>query len=511
MRLPRHFVLVLTLATLAGMASAQGEPVENPNATDAARGASNSPSTVPSNGMAPSRGMADEMPRPEPGPKSGPGGNEEEQDARAYEVEGYLSTWARFENAGNENVLRLFADLNTDVHVGGDSPFMVRVNGRLQWTVTDKPIPGDLLYGYWDTFSGVFNGLLYELYVDVPDLVGEGSSVIAGRQFIDEGIYLQFDGARADLRLNSISPDLRLSVYGGLGVASSNVDGSQYWMAGVIAKGKLAQWNTRWRLQYLYVNEDFEGINDPIIDPLTDPASYPGQTLNDHLFGATVWQPLGRRAHLYGRFTLLNGRANELHLRYRTRTEEGEWTFLLEWYQLFQRLYNVTNDLTPYVPLLGSLDPFFRASARATWRPRGDMIVELGGAWRQLATSGDESAFNREWFNYYVSGTWLDLWKEKMDLTVAANGYATEADTQNVLTTSLDIRLRERLRLSIGIDYALYKYDWFSNTERENVWTYHAGVRWDINDSFRAVFDLSVDDDRVTTWTSFLARLTWAF
>ena len=89
------------------------------------------------------------------------------------------------------------------------------------------------------------------------------------------------------------------------------------------------------------MSQYFRGINDPVVDPITDPVSYPAQTLNDDLFGLSIWQPFGKQARIFARFTLLNGDANELHLRFRWFTKDGGWVVLAEWYQLFQRLFNV--------------------------------------------------------------------------------------------------------------------------------------------------------------------------
>ncbi|MHC4409792.1 MAG: hypothetical protein ACYS0F_12400, partial [Planctomycetota bacterium] len=252
----------------------------------------------------------------------------------------------------------------------GKVPFTIRVNGRGAWTMGSQPDPDSMVYSVWDTFSGNVNGVLYELYIAFPEIINKQSRVILGRQFIDEGVYLQFDGGRFDLALKDLAPDLVVSVYGGAGVEWGMPDGEEHWLVGVLGKGTIPKWKTRWRLQYLFVNQYFEGINDPAVGPIVDPVSYPAQTLEDHLVGATIWQPFGDQTRFLGRFTLLNGDANELHLRLRWFTKDGQWTVLAEWYQLFQRLFNVTNDLTPYVPMLGSFDPFFRATVKSGGRVR---------------------------------------------------------------------------------------------------------------------------------------------
>ena len=506
----RLILALLLTACLAGAQETGDEKTDEPAAGTTSTPEASTPeaSTGPDST---NPDMADHLPRPGDTTANETGAGDPPEDQRAWDIDGYLTSRLIYENAANEDVFRLFVDLNTDIHYRGKVPFMIRVNGRAAWTISDQPDPGDLLYGIWDTFNGNLEAVLYEAFIAFPKLINDKSRLVLGRQFIEEGVYLQYDGGRFDLSLDHLLSDLVLSVYGGAGVEWGHSDGEEHWLVGALAKGSIPQWKTRWRVQYLHVNQYFEGINDPAIGPLVDPVSYPAQTLEDDLFGVTVWQPLTDTARFFGRFTLLNGDANELQLRVRWHSKDGQWVVLVDWYQLFQRLFNVTNDLTPYVPMLGSFDPFFRATAKATWRPQAHLLFELGASWRVLENSEDENTFNHEWFNYYFTWSWLDLVDQKMDLTLTASGYDTSGNTQHVITSSLDYRIKENLLLSLGLDYALYKYIWFDNSERENVWTYRGELRWEPKPSLRAVFGVYVDDDRVTTWTYLVAKLVWKF
>jgi hypothetical protein len=131
--------------------------------------------------------------------------------------------------------------------------------------------------------------------------------------------------------------------------------------------------------------------------------------------------------------------------------------------------------------------------------------------WRVLDDADDEGVFNHEWFNYYATFTWAELVKEKVDLTLTLSGYDTDGSSQTVVTSNIDIRVKEKWLLSVGVDYALYKYIWFSDSEEENVWTYRGELQWDPSPQWRGVFGVYVDDDRITTWTYVIARLTWRF
>ena len=146
---------------------------------------------------------------------------------------------------------------------------------------------------------------------------------------------------------------------------------------------------------------------------------------------------------------------------------------------------------------------------RGTKRPNK---AQLDAAWRVLDDKEDEGTFNHEWFNYYVTFTWLELVKEKVDLTLTLSGYDSDAATnQTVATSNIDIRLKDKWLLSLGLDYALYKYDWFNNSEDENVWTYRGELRWDPSRAMRGTLGVYVNDDRITTWTYIVAKLTWRF
>ena len=91
------------------------------------------------------------------------------------------------------------------------------------------------------------------------------------------------------------------------------------------------------------------------------------------------------------------------------------------------------------------------------------------------------------------------------------NGFNSSGNEYTAVTSNADIRLRDKYLLSLGVDNAHYKYIWFSNSERENVWTYRAELRWDPSRKLRGVLGFYIDDDRITTWTMVVAKLTWRF
>ena len=304
--------------------------------------------------------------------------------------------------------------------------------------------------------------------------------------------------------------DLAASRFGGVPVRLGEAHRNDAWLAGLVARLKISD-RTRARLEYVHVSEFFEGVNVPPVDPFVEPVQIPAGHLDDDLFGLSLWHRLFDALRLFGRLTFLDGDVNELHLLGRWSTRDGRWTLVVVVYRLFGRLDNVTNDLTPFVPLLGNYEPFTRVTVRATRRIGDTWILQGAVGHRELDEERDEGTFNHEFNQYTFTATRLDLADRRLDLTLVANGYASTRNDVVAVGGHADVRLTATVELSAGVDYALFKYDWFQDTERENVWTYSARVRWKARKDLEFTGSATLDDDRFEeTWTVLL-KVVWRF
>ena len=162
--------------------------------------------------------------------------------------------------------------------------------------------------------------------------------------------------------------------------------------------------------------------------------------------------------------------------------------------------------------MLGSYDPFFRLTGRAVYRPNDDWILQAGLAWRQLEDETDERTFNHTYLSYNVNATRVGLAEGKLDVTLSGVGYSsTQTNDTFVLNANAIYRLTQAVGLSGGVDYSLYKYVYFNNSEREDVWTFWIRARWQARKDLRIVGGISVDDTRFTTYTTVYVRATWRF
>ena len=429
------------------------------------------------------------------------------EEALQWEVEGYLKSEFVYRSVGSEDDLDFYQDFHVDVSREGARPVSARASGRLFWDLAGNQQPNDLLRSYWDGFGTDAQVRMYEAWAQVDRLMDEALSVRAGRMFLDEGTWFHIDGVRLDLDRKE---DIDYTTVFGVPVRFGEPSRSGNWMAGLVMRHRLDP-KTRYRVEYYHVSESFEGINDPVIDPVQQPVSLSAERLEDDYLGFTVWHDPDRAWHLFGRFSLLEWDANELQLRVRWRTEDGRVLVIGEWYQLFSRLNNVTNDLSPFVPMLGSYFPFYRASLRATYRHGEDWVFQSGISHRELEEEADEGTFNHEYNHYYVSATRVDLQDGRMDLTITANGYESTGNDVWAVTSNLDYRLDPEWTLSGGVDYSFFKYDWFQNTEREDVWTWFLRARWKAKKDVRADFEAMLEDDRFDVYWSFVASVVVRF
>jgi hypothetical protein len=465
------------------------------------------PGTATAESPSPSESTEGGSPKALKSPEVPPGGDESDL---GIEIDGYARQTFKWRASGSERDLDSYTDLVADVVVPGDLTIRGRLNGRLVTDLLENQEADDRLRDYWDSQDGDFHSRLYEAYVVVEDLMKGRATAWAGRQFIDEGNWFHFDGLRVDVGLDEIHRGLEATGLIGVPVTFDEENRSGNWIGGFVLRGKPSR-ETTLRFEYYHVSEEIEGFNDPVTAPYHQPVAIPDERIEDDLLGLSAWHRFGKAIRLYGRFSLLNGDANELHLRGRWTSEDGVWTGVLEYFQMFERLHSVTNDLSPGTPMLGVYEPYTRIGGRVDCRPDDHWLLQVGYSHRVLEDDDDEGTFNHEYDHTFGSVSALGVIDPRLDLTLTANAYASDLNDQVAAGGHADFRAGDTLTLSGGVDYALFKYDWFQDTEREDVWTYSLGGRWRYSKTLDFRARLTVDDDRFHTFTTFRLSATVRF
>jgi hypothetical protein len=493
----------LLLAVLAAPVRAE-ETAPDPALPDAGKEISDGGTGEPDDGM---DAAEDTAPEPEAPVAEG----DASQGGLDLEIGGYVRGKLEARWADSDSDLDLRTDVLLDaIHRGEDMSIRARLNGSAHWDVSGDQDRGDVLYDYWDTFDSELRARLYELFVEADGLLDGAVKLRLGRQFFQEAVPLHFDGLRADVDLGEAVEGLDLSVLGGLIVYHDERSRNGDWLAGLAARYRAGKATTI-RFEYYHVAEEFDGINDTVVDPALQTYRLDDENLDDDYFGLSVWHAIDRRFRLYGRSTLLNGDFNELQLRGRYTSEDGVWGATLEFYEMFERLRNVTNDLSPYVPLLGTYEPFWRLGGRVEFRPDDAWLFQAGYTRRELEDDDDEGPFNHTFDHYFATATAFGLVRPGLDLSLIMNGYESDRNDTFALGGSADYEATKELTVSAGVDYALFKYDFLQDTEREDVWSYWLDARWRVAEKTDLRGRLSLTDDDFETYVTLEVSVTVRF
>jgi len=89
-----------------------------------------------------------------------------------------------------------------------------------------------------------------------------------------------------------------------------------------------------------------------------------------------------------------------------------------------------------------------------------------------------------------------------------ATGFDSSRNETAAVSGHAAYRLNAKVDLSGGVDYSYFKYDFFLNTEREDVWTYWVKARWKLARKTTLDGEVSIDNDRFDTYTTVLLRVT---
>jgi hypothetical protein len=183
----------------------------------------------------------------------------------------------------------------------------------------------------------------------------------------------------------------------------------------------------------------------------------------------------------------------------------------LDYFELLTTQKAQAIEFDPFFDSAGEYDPYRELRASAS-KGFGDHFDLTGGAdVRRLADDGDEAEFNREFERWYLQPIVTDWPIEGMAFSVT--GEIWDADDEKTETYGADLSqsFDHDLRVRIGSVYSLYKYDYYSSSERDHVRTYYAGLDCKCTKSVRLRLDYQHEIDPTSTFDTILAAATWTF
>jgi hypothetical protein len=342
-----------------------------------------------------------------------------------------------------------------------------------------------------DTYADAVNARIYHAYLSYRLCNSPVAQVRLGRQWLDVGEYITFDGLYAESARTAcgcfgiaafagiptylFEPEIEGDFTGGLQLFAKP------WKGGEL---ELDWTHVQDRNVYGDMENDLFNLvwNQRIGTASTARVQY--QHLDDEprLFRGSidaVW--LEADAVVRGYFhTLLNAQA--------------------------ERAY----DFDYYFWAALDLEPYWQGHVAASKAIGTCLDAEVGFTMRRLFDSADEGVYNREWEQYFAAVSSYDWLLEGLSLTLTGEYWNS---TEDFWTAVFDIEYRPSRcwRFVLGTDYSAYQYDIFLDDELENVYSVYARVGWRPSQRWNFDVRVRVEDTDYGTYTTLDAMAQFNF
>jgi hypothetical protein len=343
-----------------------------------------------------------------------------------------------------------------------------------------KGLRADVFSGLVDTYDSSPETKLYSAYVDFNKLAGV-DFLRAGRQFnYDTPEIVQFDGLRLDTKPWFGKHETVFSFYGGLPVHLYEHSPKGDALGGVAAEGRPWQ-GGRLRLDYIHVTDDLSGEHAdsaPVEEHALDPVS---SIRHDDLISLSLWQTFRKPdVRVQGRFSVLDGEPRDGLARVIYSKPESQLQVAATYRAWFERQGRLATEFDTFFDTLRGQEPYHHGSLVVT-KGWNDYFWMESGVWvRRLLNGNKEAEFNREFDRYYQTFQIRDLPIKGLSYSVTGSWWDGKGRATDTAQVGADVTYscKKEFESSIGTDYALYKYDLFTNTEHDRVRSYYVKQRW---------------------------------
>jgi hypothetical protein len=398
-----------------------------------------------------------------------------------FPVTGSLSTRYRFRSGGGESDQDIYELLSMSVGDKSTQAITGHIDARLSADLdsTRTGLRSELFSSIVDTYNSPVNARLYSAYADFHRLAGL-EVLRVGRQWTYETPEVfQFDGVRVDTDSWCGKHELKFSFYGGVPVHQFDLNVEGDYLVGSAVEGK--PWNqARLRLDYVHADDRLENRNTNSADLVVQSLHPSHGTRQNDLVTLSFWQTLKNpNLRLQAQASALNGGMRDAMVRAVYNKQEWRLQLAATYRVWFDRQGRLANEFDYFFDTLAGQEPYHTGSLVATKGWTENFWMDAGLVTRRL-TDASETMFNREFDRYYTTLQIRDL--PVKGLTFSLTGSRWDGKDHGPTTSALggDITYdwQRKLQTSIGTDYAMYKYDFFTNKERDQVRSYYLRQRW---------------------------------
>ncbi len=314
-----------------------------------------------------------------------------------------------------------------------------------------------------DTYSRRVHGDVYYAYAELHRLLFIESARI-GRQTMDESpVVFHFDGARVDTMEWKQVFSLQAGVYAGIPVHYYESSWRGDTIYGAWAQAK--PWTgARFRAEFTRIRDAFEN-----------------STQRDELACFSGWQSIAEILTLHARYTLLEGHSRDHLLRGDLYVEDWDFRVNASWYRLYKTTELTSLETDFFTWTLHSYFPYDQFQLLVAKGLFTHLNLQAGADLRAVSPYDDEGPGNRSYQRYFFSPGIVDWPISGLSASVTLEYWNVKhSSSGDQKSAGFDVSYKgiKGLKLSAGSSFALYKYDFLEDLEREHVQTYYAKVSW---------------------------------
>ena len=409
-----------------------------------------------------------------------------------YSIHGTLSSRyrARWESDSEDHdlyqVLTLTAGDETRHRVTG------HLMGQVAYDLDGADTDGEYaFFSLEDTYDSSVTARLYHAYADVHRL-GTVETLRLGRQLVYETPEVAyFDGVRVETGELG-DRNVQFGLYGGVPVHPFESSPEGDLVLG--ASGSARPWRGgRLRLDWMHLeDESLLGENQ---DDLTTVAL-------DQAFAA-AWQ-------VGGEYSLLEGEERDYRLRASVNLVEEDLTVEASYYELLRTQSERSIPFDPFFATLFELFPYWQSRVLLSKGFESGITLEAGLDLRRVEDSSDVGEFNRDFERYHLTTILDDL---PAELELSLTGEIWESDQSDIDSWGIDLR-REfsgGFTASIGSYFSLFKYQLYTDEEREDVRTWYTSLAWRRTEGPRFDVRYEFEDADLDEFHYLRLGATWSF
>lgn len=330
------------------------------------------------------------------------------------------------------------------------------------------------------TGSGIV-GQVYSAYLDVHRL-GAVSYVRVGRQSIYETPEVAFlDGLSAESEeLGRLR--LKLGAYAGIPVYLYQGYTSGDFVGGAYASSRLWK-GARARVDFQHL----QGRNGSAED------------LSNDLIGVDGWQSLGRSVDVHAHYTNLDGADRDILVRGTWNQAEWDFRFQATFYQLLQAQRQSVIGVDSFYPILKDQLPYIEVRAIASQGIGDHLNLDAGVDVRRLSNEAGDTAYNHEFDRWFGTVDVFDLVVKGSSVSVTGEKWIANGTSTDSFGLDAACPVAEKGKVSLGTARYLYKYDYMSDQERDDVRSYYLKYEHRHSRALRLSAEYSLEDDSSST------------